>query len=78
MNIQEEIIKIMDREAPHHSIRDENSKALPFGDVGLDSLDLMTIMMAIQEKIGVDIPDEDIPLLNTFLELVDYVKRKKH
>lgn len=77
MNLEENIMKIIDQEVPHHSNVDDTTKTLPFSDIGLDSLDLMTVMLAIGEELGVHIPDEEIPTLTSFFDLVEYVRRKK-
>nr|WP_298138158.1 acyl carrier protein [uncultured Pseudomonas sp.] len=44
------------------------------GDLGVDSLDVMLVMMDIQEKTGVAIPDEKVEELSTPNKIVDYLK----
>ncbi len=39
-------------------------------DLGLDSLDVMELMMELEEKCQVKIPDEDLPKLKTIGDLV--------
>ena len=43
---------------------------------GVDSLDTLSLLLLIQEKYGVQIPDEDIPKLTTLNDIVEYVNRK--
>ncbi|HIC09012.1 MAG TPA: acyl carrier protein [Aquificales bacterium] len=43
---------------------------------GVDSLDTLSLLLLIQEKYGVQIPDEDIPKLETLNDIVEYVNRK--
>lgn len=44
------------------------------GDLGADSLDTVEITMALEEKIGVEIPDEDAEKLATVKDAVDYLE----
>jgi acyl carrier protein len=43
---------------------------------GIDSLDILSLLLLIQEKYGVQIPDEDIPKLKTLNDIVEYVNKK--
>jgi len=43
---------------------------------GIDSLDTLSLLLLIQEKFGVQIPDEDIPKLETLNDIVNYVNQK--
>ena len=43
---------------------------------GVDSLDTLSLLLLIQEKYGVQIPDEDIPKLTTLNDIVEYVNKK--
>jgi len=45
-------------------------------DQGLDSLDLMTILLIIEEEFNVHIPDEDIEGLKTLNDIANYVNNK--
>lgn len=74
MSVEDQILEIIFKEAPHCKIGNAGTKSLPFADVGLDSLDMMTVMLNIVDELGVNIPDEDIKKLNTFENLADYVK----
>ena len=40
---------------------------------GVDSLDTLSLLLLIQEKYGVQIPDEDIPKLETLNDIVEYM-----
>ncbi len=42
-------------------------------DVGLDSLDHATLLLAVQEEFGVTIPDEDVDKCQSIAAIVDYV-----
>ena len=45
-------------------------------EAGVDSLDFANILLAIEEKLGVKIPDEEALELDSIRSLVDYVNRK--
>lgn len=42
-------------------------------DLGVDSLDKVEIVLAVEEEFGIDIPDADAERLRTVQNLVDYV-----
>jgi acyl carrier protein len=42
-------------------------------DLGIDSLDLVAVFLAVQDRLGVEILDEDITALKTVSDLVAYV-----
>jgi acyl carrier protein len=45
----------------------------PFrNQVDLDSADWLNFLVALKERIGVDVPDAEAPKLNTLAKLVDY------
>ncbi len=43
-------------------------------DLGVDSLDVADILMSIEEKFGVVVPDEDVSGLRTVKNIADYVQ----
>lgn len=47
-------------------------------DLGADSLDLVEIIMEIENKFGIEIPDEDIFDLKTIDNVVSYIEAKKN
>lgn len=44
-------------------------------DLGADSLDQVELVMAVEDKYDIDIPDEEAEKLVTFADIVDYVIR---
>jgi acyl carrier protein len=46
-------------------------------DLGADSLDTVELVMALEEKFGVEIPDEDAEKIATVQNAVDYIDSKK-
>ncbi len=46
-------------------------------DLGVDSLDVTSIFLAIQERLGVRVPDDEIDRLNTIHLITTYLDEKK-
>ena len=44
-----------------------------FDDLGADSLDWVTLIMALEDRFALDIPDEDAAELRTVKQVADYV-----
>jgi acyl carrier protein len=47
-----------------------------FEDLGLDSIDLMTAVMAIEEQFGIEVPDSDLEGVNTVEDAVGVLASK--
>ena len=45
-------------------------------DLGADSLDLVELVMAMEEEFGVEIPEDDSEKLQTFGDVVAYLREK--
>jgi acyl carrier protein len=45
-------------------------------DLKLDSLDIVEIVMAIEEKFNITIPDDDVQKLRTVKDAVEYIRNK--
>ncbi len=45
-------------------------------DLGADSLDVVELVMAFEEEFGLDIPDDDVPLLKSVGDAVSYIDKK--
>lgn len=46
-------------------------------DLGADSLDVVELVMALEEKFGIEIPDEDAEKITTVGDIVSYVESHK-
>jgi len=46
-------------------------------DLGADSLDLVELIMALEEKFGVEISDEQAEKITTVQEAVNYIQSSK-
>ena len=45
-------------------------------DLGADSLDTVELVMALEEKFGVEIPDQDAEKMSTVGEAIKYLEEK--
>ncbi len=45
-------------------------------DLGADSLDVVELVMAIEEKFNIEVPDEDAERIRTVGDAVNYIKEK--
>ena len=45
-------------------------------DLGADSLDTVELVMALEEKFGIEIPDEDAEKMSTVGEAIKYLEDK--
>ena len=45
-------------------------------DLGVDSLDLFELVMALEDEFGVEIPPEDLETMNTVGDVAEYLKNK--
>lgn len=56
---------------------DEVTKEASFmDDLGADSLDIVELVMAFEEKFDIEIPDDDVGKLRTVGDAIDYVTEK--
>jgi len=53
------------------------NEATFIGDLGADSLDAVELIMALEEKYGVEIPEEEAQKLTTVQSVIDYAKAAK-
>lgn len=75
MTIEDRVVNIIVRElglekgeiAPEKSFID---------DLGLDSLDVMTLAMAIEEDFDIEVPDDDVEGIKTIQDVFDYLHRR--
>ncbi len=57
---------------------EEVKKAKDLQDLGMDSLDKVEVIMAIEEEFGIEIPDEDAERLTNIATIVEYIENKKN
>ena len=54
-----------------------NTESRFIEDLGADSLDTVELVMALEEKFGVSIPDSDAEKVKTVQNAIDYIKEHK-
>lgn len=75
MNIEEKIkdVIVENLGIKLHGIKRESSFV---DDFGIDSLDSVELVMAIEEEFNIEIPDGDAEKIQTVGQLIEYVERK--
>jgi acyl carrier protein len=70
--IQEKLIEIVrgEKEIPEEKLEPET----PLAEAGIDSLDSLTILFAIEEHFHISIPDEQARQIRTFGDMIDVVE----
>ena len=46
-------------------------------DLGADSLDIVELVMAFEDKFSIEVPDEDTEQLKSVKEVVEYIEQHK-
>ena len=74
-NVEEQVKKIV---VDHLGI--EESKVTPeskfIDDLGADSLDTVELVMAFEEKFGIEIPDDAAETIQTVKDAINYIENK--
>ena len=75
-NIKDKVKKIV---ADHLGIEEEKvtDEASFIDDLGADSLDTVELVMAFEEKFGIEIPDDAAETIQTVQNAIDYIESKK-
>ena len=65
--------------ADHLGIEEEKvtEEASFIDDLGADSLDTVELVMAFEEKFGIEIPDDAAETIQTVQNAIDYIQSKK-
>lgn len=69
--IAQQLVDIVreEKEIPHDLLKTDT----PLTEAGIDSLDALTILFAIEEQFGISIPDDRARSMNTFGDMIDIV-----
>ena len=75
-DIKPKIKKIV---ADHLGIEEEKvtEESSFIDDLGADSLDTVELVMAFEEKFGIEIPDDAAETIQTVQNAIDYIQSKK-
>lgn len=74
-NIAEEIKKLIS-ESISTDINEIKEDSKFVDDLGADSLDIVELVMAMETKFDIEIPDEDAQKIKTVGEAIDYISKK--
>ena len=76
MNIYEEIKKVVIKQL---GVKPEEvtSEALFINDLGADSLDTVELIMALEERFDIEVPDEDAEKMHRVSDVVSYIENRK-
>ena len=75
MNIEQQVIAIIVRELGLEEADITPEKDF-IEDLGLDSLDVMTLAMAMEEEFDIEIPDDDVEDIKTLKNVYDYQHKR--
>jgi acyl carrier protein len=78
MNDIEMKIKSVIAEKAGKSVSDIRDDTSFIEDLGLDSLDLVDMIMKLEEEFGISIPDEDLDKIRTVKDAINYIKEKSN
>ncbi len=70
--IQQKLIEVVrgEKEIPPEMLKPET----PLAEAGIDSLDSLSILFAIEEQFHISIPDEQARQMRTFGDMIDMVE----
>ncbi|MEW4529263.1 MAG: acyl carrier protein [Maioricimonas sp. JB045] len=77
MAIEEQVIAIVSEQlsVPQEDISRESSF---IEDLKADSLDVVELVMAFEDKFGVTIPDDDYEKIRTVGDAIDYIEQQEN
>jgi len=75
MDIESKVISIIVRELGLEESEVTAEKDF-IDDLGLDSLDVMTLAMAMEEEFDIEIPDDDVEGIRTVQDVFNYLHKR--
>lgn len=74
--VKDELTSIVRNIRSTVTLTDDNDYDRPLSEIGIDSLDAMTILLGVEEKYGLDeIPDGEYEKLTTLNLIVGYIEK---
>ena len=74
MTIQQKLKDIILQQNPDAHLEKDSDYALTFSQIGLDSLDSMTVILKVNKEFGIEISDEKMEQLNSIDALVQEIE----
>ena len=75
MGIFEEIREIVSEQLGLQS-EEVKPEALFIDDLGADSLDIVELVMALEERFDIEVPDEDAEKMQAVSDVIEYIETK--
>jgi acyl carrier protein len=75
MSIENKVREIIAKQL-EVDVKDVTNEASFLEELGADSLDVVELIMEMEEKFGIQIPDEDAEKIKTVQDAIDYIKKK--
>ena len=73
MSVEEKVIEIIIDQLGVDE-KQVNPEASFIDDLGADALDTVELVMALEEELDIEIPDEDAEKISTVQKAIDYIK----
>lgn len=58
-------------------VADEVSTTASFEELGVDSMSTMDLLVKVEKEFGVEVPDDQLPMITSIQDLVDFVASAK-
>ena len=76
MSVREKVLNVISQILPYQKAEDITDDKKLVDDLGADELDMIELVMALEEDLGIEIPDEDAEKLVTVKDYVSYAESK--
>ena len=76
VSVLDEVSKII-ADTLEIDVKEVKAESNLIADLGMESLDLVDLVVAFEEKYKVQIDDKDVKKLQTVQDIVDYIENKK-
>jgi acyl carrier protein len=74
--LQTTLIQITLEVNPRATAKEVEDLDRKLADIGIDSLEAMSVMLAVMERFDIKIPDSEVDNLTTLNRLADFVERE--
>ncbi|MBK9328108.1 MAG: acyl carrier protein [Sphingobacteriales bacterium] len=71
------LIQLLKKTAPDTEPEELNETANFRAELGMDSFDFLQFMVAVNEQLNIEIPEQDYAAVSTLKDLTDYILAKK-
>jgi acyl carrier protein len=75
MSVKQKLTEIIREQNAEVHLESEQDYALTFAQIGLDSLDSMTVILKVNKEFNIEISDEKLDELNSINALVDEIEK---